>query len=422
MKIGIVTNTHSPRISGVSIYLEKLTRGLLDRGHQLLLVGPPGTVAQQGADAVEARGFPMPWYPQEFLSFLPPAFKQMLERFQPDVLNVVDPHVLNPLGAPAIRLGRKLGIPLVANIYTDFSTYYSFYGVSRAYQDFLRRLNLWIAAGSDLILGSAKWIAGEIGEATGRPALDAPPGVDLQLFHPSRRSDRMRVRLTGGRATELLLVFAGRLSREKSLDRILELRAPTNAAVAIVGEGPDRGRLEALATGKQVVFAGPMRGEELAEALASADGFLYPSTTETFGMAALESLACGVPVVVANQPGQRQFVRDGHNGLLFDPGDAGDFAAKALTLCRADVREAMRANCRASVLGWGWDSVVRRAEDGLRTAVEIRRNGGGAKERRGGLAGAAGEALGLFQAHGPLWMHKGVARGIEKWIAWSALA
>jgi glycosyltransferase involved in cell wall biosynthesis len=130
----------------------------------------------------------------------------------------------------------------------------------------------------------------------------------------------MRHRLGDGRSDQPLLLYVGRLAREKSVESLAwVMDALPDARLALVGDGPDRKRLERVFAKLPVHFAGFLAGDELAAAFASADVFVMPSTTETLGFVALEAMASGVPVVAADAGGLRDVVRDGENGLLYDP-------------------------------------------------------------------------------------------------------
>jgi glycosyltransferase involved in cell wall biosynthesis len=148
--------------------------------------------------------------------------------------------------------------------------------------------------------------------------------VDTQLFGPKRRSTAMRARLAGGEVDAPLIVTAARLSPEKSIHRLRELlEARPDARLAIVGDGPARADLERHFEGSPTVFTGFLRGEELASAFASGDVFVVPSTTETLGFVVLEAMASGRPVVAARAGGIPDLIRDGEDGLLYDPDEPG---------------------------------------------------------------------------------------------------
>src|SRR5690606_5751646 len=149
-----------------------------------------------------------------------------------------------------------------------------------------------------------------------------PKAVDAERFHPTRRSDAMRERLTGANADAPLVVYAGRVSFEKRVDVLAEavqaLRG--EARFAVVGEGPAKAWLEEKLAGTDTVFTGFLAGDELGAAYASADVFAFPSDSETLGFAALEAMAAGVPVVAARAGGIPHIIDHGRTGLLVEPG------------------------------------------------------------------------------------------------------
>ena len=153
-------------------------------------------------------------------------------------------------------------------------------------------------------------------------------GVDTDLFGPERRSEAMRARLTHGQPDRPLVLYVGRLAREK---RILDLLAATRqlrtTRFAFVGDGPMRGHLERVFPADRTVFTGYLRGLPLAEAFASADVFAFPSDTDTFAQVVLQALASGVPAVVPAGTAPAQFVTDGVSGLHAPARSPGDFAA-----------------------------------------------------------------------------------------------
>jgi glycosyltransferase involved in cell wall biosynthesis len=155
--------------------------------------------------------------------------------------------------------------------------------------------------------------------------------VDTRRFHPRAASRSMRDRLAGGadpKDVRALAIYVGRVSPEKNLDLMLDLHdAVPGLHLAVVGDGPDRGRLERKASSRRIHFTGFLRGDELSAAYASADVFFMPSTTETLGFVVLEAMSAGTPAVAAAAGGVRDLVNPGENGLLFDPDDVSQAIA-----------------------------------------------------------------------------------------------
>ncbi|NJK30037.1 MAG: glycosyltransferase, partial [Acaryochloris sp. SU_5_25] len=161
-----------------------------------------------------------------------------------------------------------------------------------------------------------------------------------------------------------LLLYVGRLSAEKEIDRIkLVLDAMPTARLALVGDGPYRQELEKHFAGTQTYFSGYMSGQTLASAFASADCFMFPSRTETLGLVLLEAMAAGCPVVAARSGGITDIVEDGANGYLFDPKDDQDFIqATQRLLDHPEEREAIRHSARLEAERWGWAAATQQLQ------------------------------------------------------------
>jgi glycosyltransferase involved in cell wall biosynthesis len=157
-----------------------------------------------------------------------------------------------------------------------------------------------------------------------------------------------------------LLLYVGRLSAEKEIDRIkLVLEAIPEARLALVGDGPYRQELEKHFANTSTCFAGYMVGQELASAFASADAFIFPSRTETLGLVLLEAMAAGCPVVAARSGGIPDIVQEGVNGYLFDPtDDQGAIAATQRLLSNQTERETLRQNARREAERWSWTAAT----------------------------------------------------------------
>jgi glycosyltransferase involved in cell wall biosynthesis len=171
----------------------------------------------------------------------------------------------------------------------------------------------------------------------------------------------LRRRLLGDHAdSDSLLLYVGRLSAEKQIERLRPLldHLP-GARLALVGDGPHRQQLERAFAGTPTTFVGYLGGADLAGAYASADAFLFPSSTETLGLVLLEAMAAGCPVVAARSGGIPDIVTDGVNGCLFDPADPnGLLEASRRLLADRDGRDQLRRHARAEAERWGWASAT----------------------------------------------------------------
>ena len=186
-------------------------------------------------------------------------------------------------------------------------------------------------------------------------------GVDIETFHPSLASQETRQHLSQNHPESPLLLYVGRLSAEKEIERIKPiLEAIPDARLALVGDGPHREALEKYFAGTNTYFVGYLTGTDLGSAFASADAFIFPSRTETLGLVLLEAMAAGCPVVAANSGGIPDIVTDGINGYLFAPSDddQGAIDATLRLLEQTQEREAIRQNARMEAERWGWNAAT----------------------------------------------------------------
>jgi glycosyltransferase involved in cell wall biosynthesis len=191
-------------------------------------------------------------------------------------------------------------------------------------------------------------------------------GVDTGLFSPERRSQALRASwgvLAGG----LVVLYVGRIAAEKNLPlaiaayRAIAARAGRASRGVVVGDGPLRGALQRA--NPDLIFTGALTGEQLATHYASADVFVFPSETETFGNVILEALASGLAVVAYNYAAASMHITHGASGVLVPYGDARAFVAEATALGRsADRLAAMRSQARAAMARLDWRRIVERFE------------------------------------------------------------
>lgn len=189
-------------------------------------------------------------------------------------------------------------------------------------------------------------------------------GVDTESFHPELTCPQMRSHLSQGHPESPLLLYVGRLSAEKEIERIKPvLEAIPEARLALVGDGPHRQALEQYFAGTPTHFVGYLTGKELGSAFASADAFIFPSRTETLGLVLLEAMAAGCPVVAAGCGGITDIVVSGVNGYLFDPADEfGAISATQRLLEQRQERETIRKNARLEAERWGWAAATQQLQ------------------------------------------------------------
>jgi glycosyltransferase involved in cell wall biosynthesis len=273
--------------------------------------------------------------------------------------------VVNPavLGLAGIYYSKTIDLPLVASYHTHLPKYLEHYGLGML-EGVMWELIKAMHNQAQINLVTSTAMQSELSEHGVENIEVWQRGVDTELFRPELASAEMRDRLSQGHPEAPLLLYIGRLSAEKEIDRIKPiLQAIPGARLALVGDGPYRAELEAHFADTPTNFVGYLGGEDLAAAYASADAFVFPSRTETLGLVLLEAMAAGCPVVAANSGGIPDIVTDGVNGFLFDPLDeAGAInATRRLIEAKAE-RELMRRNAVAEAEQWGWAAATRQLQ------------------------------------------------------------
>ena len=373
--ICIVTETYPPEVNGVALTLARLVGGLRQLGHLVSIVRPQQrkrdtTGPNKAAAEILVSSLPLPGY--RGLRFGLPAGQVLRQNWsinRPDVIYVATE---GPLGWSALRVAQRLDIPVFSGFHTSFDRYSRYYHlgwlqplVARYLYRFHNRTQGTLVASSDLR---------DRLRAIGMKNVSIlDRGVDSQLFTPTRRSATIR-RAWGASDHDLVALYVGRVAAEKNLALAIEAYlamqyVASGAKFVIVGDGP----LGAPLRDKHpdIIFCGVHHGHELARHYASADVFLFPSETETFGNVTLEAMASGLVVVAFDYAAARMHVIDGESGLLVPYGDSRAFVNAAAKLARESyslIQMRRQARTHATSLDWHW--VVERFAALLTRAVE----------------------------------------------------
>ncbi len=362
MRIAFVTETFLPSIDGITTRLQATIHHLLAAGHTVAVAAPAGSVSTCGA----AQVFPIPGIPYWFYPerrFCLPAFglKDFLADFRPDIVHVVNPVAL---GLAGIYHARRMRLPLVASFHTNLAAYAQLYRVP-----FLSPVSWFVLRHAhnraQLNLATSAAMVAELSARRFRNVALWPRGVDAARFSVAAPSAGMRDRLTGGRPRRTALLYVGRLAPEKRLDTLRPLMdsLPDDLSIAFVGDGPERSRLEASFSGTAAVFTGYLQGDELCAAYASADAFIFPSTTETLGLVLLEAMAAGLPIIAARSKPTIELLGE-DSSLLFDAGSAASLQDSVRTLREnADAERQRAAQRRAAAADLDWRDASERLLD-----------------------------------------------------------
>ncbi|RZL40684.1 MAG: glycosyltransferase family 1 protein [Rubrivivax sp.] len=378
MRIAYVTETYPPEINGVALTAERIVRHLRAAGHAVQLLRPrrSGETARNDADEWHGPGAPIPLYPElRFGWARPGALRAMWrgEGARPDLVHAVTP---GPLGWAALHAARAEGIPTSADFRTNFHAYCGHYGLGMMEPvvfGYLRRLH----GMADCNFVPTEELAGELAGRGFERLKVLGRGVDSRLFSPARRDAALRSAWRAGPEHRVLL-HVGRLAAEKNAGLALQTFERLSARrpglrMVVVGDGPLRARLERAHP--RVRFVGMQTGVALAKHYASADVFLFPSLTETFGNVTLEALASGLAVAAFDTGAAGQHVRDGVSGCVAPPCEGQtaadaflDAATRALDASEPD--GPMRLAAREAATRADWQGVLRQFEQQLcRVAV-----------------------------------------------------
>ena len=363
MRVAMVTETYPPEINGVAMTMGRIVGGLQSRGHTVQLIRPRQHADDRPAEQplfeeVLQRGVPIPRY--DALKLGLPAKQALLRlwaKLRPDIVHVVTE---GPLGWSALAAAAKLKLPVSTDFHTNFHSYSTHYGVGwlkTPITAYLRKFHN--KALSTLV--PTESLRDEL-QALGFRNLEVVArGVDTALFQPQRRSATLR-QTWGVQDRDLVALSVGRLAPEKNLPLVLRSyqlmrELQPRLRLVLVGDGPERARLER--ENPDVIFAGIRIGEDLAAHYASADVFLFPSVTETYGNVTVEAMASGLAVVAYDYAAAQQHIRHSENGVLAPFGAADDFVQAAAALVNDGERiKALGKHARITTEKLDWSCIV----------------------------------------------------------------
>ena len=327
MRVAIVTETWLPTVDGVVTRLRHTVEELTGAGHDVLVVAPTtgsGTRARQ----LELPALALPFVDPRRRVGLPWSrpLVQSVERFQPDVVHVVNPVLMGWVALRAIAPRY----PTVASFHTDIEAYADRYHLGWC-GPVIKTMMRDTYGRADRTLATSPTGQQRLAALGLSPTL-WPPAVDPAVFGPGPRGP-VPDWFGSHDADRRTLLCVGRLAPEKNLDLLPRMLAMSGARgrrwqLVLVGDGPERHRLEQRCAGLPISFAGSRPASEVADAYRSADLVIMPSLTETVGLVLLEAAACGARIVAADTPATRHTTADRPGTLLIGPGaSAADWAA-----------------------------------------------------------------------------------------------
>lgn len=369
MRITFVTETWPPQVNGVAFTVQALADGMAARRHHVEVVRPGATRLDGRIGLVSARGLSMPRYPD--MQFGLPAGNSLRRRWtaqRPDVAYIATE---GPLGLSALRTARALDIPVVTGFHTRFHDYAAHYGVGLL-APLVRSHLLRFHRRAQMTLVPTRALQVELADAGIPHVHKLRRGVDGKLFTPERRDPELR-RSWGVDDDAPVMLCVGRIAAEKGLVlaleafRALQARHPA-ARILLVGDGPRREALSAAYP--EALFVGTKRDTELAAYYASADLFLFPSLSETFGNVVLEAMASGLAVVAFDHAAAQEHIANGLSGIVVPTSDPRGFITSAYQLgLDAEVRRMLGVNARIAACRCSPEAMVAEFEALLHSLV-----------------------------------------------------
>lgn len=370
MRIAYITETWPPELNGVSLTAARTVAFLRARDHDVMLVRPRQRSIDSGqaslsGDTLRVRGVPIPLYPELRMGL--PARRALERAWRTDRPDLVHVATEGPLGWSAIRAARRLGVPVTSDFRTRFDEYgrhYAWDGAATLVRAYLRAFH----NRTDRTFVPTRELQRQLHALAFDRLSVSTRGVDARQFAPHHRSHALRARW-GAADDAPVVLTVGRLAVEKNLGVALDAfdairqRVP-DARLVMVGDGPQRRALQRRCP--DAVFAGVQQGPALAAHYASADLFLFPSLTETFGNVVVEAMASGLPVVAFDTAAAGMHVHSGVNGRLIRVGDADAFRRAAAELAAdAALRCRLGSAARQTAQGLDWPHVLERFEAAL---------------------------------------------------------
>jgi glycosyltransferase involved in cell wall biosynthesis len=347
-------------VNGVANTIRKMTAAGVAAGEELIVVTSRRDLKVDDIPIKNFRPigeFELPEYELQRLSF--PPILQILDYVQREQFTEIIISTPGPIGLTGLLAAKMLNLQTSGIYHTDIPEYVRILTDDRFLESLAWSYMQWLYGQVDTVFVNSEqyrkcWI--DRGFAPEKLKI-LPRGLDTDLFHPARR-DPSYWQTFGANGAGVRLLYVGRISREKDLDILAAAYDEVRAAglpvqLVLVGHGPYS---EALAAAlPDAVFPGYLTGEPLAKAYASADIFVFPSTTDTFGNVVIEAQASGLPVIVSDLGGPKELVEDGVNGLVTKARDVKD-VVRAITLLAGDqkMRARMGVKARQSVVDRSW--------------------------------------------------------------------
>ena len=360
MKIAYFTDTYLPQINGVTNTLKKLSDYLDDKSIDCMFFCPeyPEGITDGEDKLKRFKSVKFPLYPECRLSI--PFYTNVCKianSFKPDIIHLVTEM---GIGLRGLQYARQHNIPLVSSFHTNFDVYLKYYNLEYL-EDFAWGFFRWFHNFSLANFCPSNDTRETLEQRGIKNVKIWSRGIDADKFNPALKNKDLRKSFNARKKP--LFLYVGRVAAEKDLDILTESinnvnrLYPKKSEFVIVGDGPYTNEMKKDLP-ENVHFTGYKKGKELHEIYATCDAFVFPSSTETFGNVVLEAMASGLPVIAVNSGGVKDSVKDGYNGIMCEPRDAGSFTkGVGAFIENPGLFDVMGKNARDFALTKSWDSI-----------------------------------------------------------------
>lgn len=382
LNIALITETYLPEVNGVAVTVACMVEGLLKRGNRIHMIRPRQSRNDVCSEQINYRetlvaGMAIPGYSALRIGF--PAkglLVRMWSKQRPDIVHIATE---GPLGWSALAAARKLDIPVSTDFHTNFHCYAKHYRIGLFTKPMAAYLRSFHNKASCTIVPTDS-LQRQLERDGYQNVIVVSRGVDGELFHPAKRSERLR-ESWGADAETPVVMLVSRLAPEKNLNVVIEAfeqmrKVHPLARLVMVGDGPARAELQEH--NPHVIFAGMQTGEALAQYYASGDIFLYPSLTETYGNVTVEAMVSGLATVAFDYAAARQHIRHDLNGLLVPYEDTEAFIAQSKAIISDMARvQRLRHAARHTMESQTWERIMGDLESVLNATIRVQgvRNG-----------------------------------------------
>ncbi len=381
MKIAYFTESLPPLTDGVSRTLSNLRKTLTSENHEYIFYSPFRS-NQDGwnGNVFKVISAPFPLYAQYRVSL--PFFhdiRNSLRRFKPDIIHICSPFFL---GMTAYSYAREAGIPAVNSFHTRFVSYLEYYGFGW-FEKYGWRYLKWFYNRGDMVFVPSLATIEELRGRGFNNLRQWARGINIEKFSPRFADRNLKNRWSPD--SRPVALFVGRLVLEKDIEVLLRAHEilknrGIDYRLVMVGDGPMRQRIEK--SHSDIILEGHLEGEALSRAYASADLFVFPSTTESYGNVVQEAGASGLPAIGASEGGIKDLIIDGKTGFLAGPRDADDFARKMeILLTDEALRNSLAANALEFASAKSWDKINRGLFDDYKNLISSKPGNGSINER-----------------------------------------